>query len=422
MNSSKDFSSSLELGEHIITSKNLAKKIFAAELPEQVIRTIPAQSLYLAIKRNSLPSSAELIEIASLEQVRVILDLDLWKKSYFDEDNFWTWLSLPDESDGLEILQKILKCIDLKLISLIISRHVTHSFSEEATEQPPTPNSFTPDKGRTWININIEDNDKHFLLGRLLAMIFETNADLFYQLLSITATTTQSILEEESYTDKKRRLNSEGIPDDEIAYTINTPISTDQAKRMLSENNTKITVADISSIQPLIYDNSIVQPLASLIADYAVREELEIGITHVMNAAIVRWQIELNDYNELLLLSQKVKGTINIGLEKALTLKPGDVLTIYRAMGVENIFRLGLGELLNLRKKVLSIKNTIKDESLVEQSKMLIINYACQAFPEIPEFAKEKDIVSLNELSTTRCAFEHLHELEFVCNSNLSFG
>src|SRR4051812_29931238 len=148
----------------INTAQKLAKAIFKADVPEEYIRQIPAQSLYMAMKENGLESSAEIIEIATLEQCRLLLDFDVWEKDQFSEAQFWEWLALTDATNSLVIVQKLLKFVDLKLVALLIARYVDVKVLEEPTDEPPGPGSYTPDQGFTWIFINAEDSTQHFLL------------------------------------------------------------------------------------------------------------------------------------------------------------------------------------------------------------------------------------------------------------------
>ena len=175
-----------------VTSSSLAKAIYKAELPEKFVRELPAQSLYLVIKHNGLLSSADLVGMASLEQCRLLLDLDCWQGDSFDEENFWDWLALTDENSNLDLLKKLLHFVDYKLVALIIDRYVSVIIVEEGTDAAPGDGYYTPDRGRTWINVTNPDSTKQFLLNRFLALIFETQAELFYQLISIKNVATDS--------------------------------------------------------------------------------------------------------------------------------------------------------------------------------------------------------------------------------------
>ena len=150
--------------------------------------------------------------MASLEQCRLLSDFDLWNGDSLNEAALWEWLALTDEVESLELLQKLVKFVDLKLFAILFGKYIEVKIFDDPTEQPPGEGFHTPDRGATWIGIKTEDPDKHFLLARLLALIFESSAELFYQLISIVTVATASMLEEESYQERMKRLAAEGNP------------------------------------------------------------------------------------------------------------------------------------------------------------------------------------------------------------------
>ena len=414
MNSAND---SLEKLDITLTSRNLAKQIFAADLPEQYIKRIPAQTLYIALKRNGLQSSADLLEIASLEQCRLMIDFDCWQKSYFYEDNFWEWLALTTEGDDLALLQKMLKCFDLKIITLLIAKHVQYEFVEEPTDNPPGPGYFTPDKGRTWLSINIEDSDRHFLFGRLLALIFETDANLFYKLLSLSTTQTSTVLEEEAYLDKSKRLYAEGIPEYEIAAEVNNPANENSISAALKEvegKNGPAKIIDIQAVEPLIFDSSLTKLLSQLLQDMTIREDLENELTYIMNGAIVMWDTEFYEYERVMHLTDKVKGAINLGLEKCQELSNLSAIEIYKKIGLIKVYQLGLTQLKKLRTTVNEAKKVAK-ESLAPEIELIFAS-VIQPLPEMPVSLKEgyKSEDAGNSISANTAPIEHLSEIRRI--------
>ncbi|RIL07510.1 MAG: hypothetical protein DCC75_09955 [Proteobacteria bacterium] len=366
------------------TSKALAKAIFQAEVPEEFIRQLPPQSMLMVIKHNGLASSSDLVELATLEQCRLLIDFDCWRGDLFSEEAFWEWLSLSDDENGLRILQKIVKCIDLKLVSLLIARYVEVKTFENPTDTPPAPGFYTPDKGHSWILIKLEDPTKHFLLARMLALIFETNADLYYQLLSAPLVATESVLEEDSFQERNKRLSAEGVPDPEWAAAINQPLQIAQIKRALEESPKRPVIENISAVHPLIYDSSLDSPLGQLFGEQNRREVLESELTLLMNAAIVRFKIDFYDAAAVRLLSQKVKGALNIGLEIITAeTKCREAQSAYEALGLQKIYALGLGRLLSLRKQALDAKHKPDFEGS-DAWTQTVIEMLSNPFPDAP--------------------------------------
>lgn len=382
---------------HGMSLKTLASLLHKGELPDSALRSLPAQSLYMALRHNGVSSLATIVEAASLEQTRLLLDLDLWSRDRFQEENIWNWLSLDDEEQDFSLLQKILKAIDLKVISLLIIHYVEVRFFEEPTDRPPESAFYTPDQGYTWIKIKVEDPTRNFLLARFLALIFETDADLFYQLINVANSNTEAGVEEESFLDKQRRLGAEGIPDLELAAEINTPLTTARALESLKHLQQTKHRANARAIEPLVIGRISLQPLSSLVAEIADRETLDGELSQLMNSAIVHYGVPFFEQDEVLELVESVRGAINIGLQSCLEQSRLQALELYQNLGLRKLYTVGLNQLFQLRRLAKETEH-IKQAELTPTSPLaLVIAALCETFPRMPSFFKSA--VHFEELS-----------------------
>lgn len=342
------------------TSRGLLKAIFDSDNPEEITRSLPAQSLYLAVRQAGLSSSTDLLLLASVEQFRVLLDIDCWKRDSFNEDHFWEWLALGDDEDGLRLLQRVLQSLDLKLLGLLIARYVEVVTFDEPTDAPPAPGYYTPDRGYTWLNLKLEDPTRHYLLGRLLAMLFETSANLFYQILATPTVATESMLEEEAFGERSKRLSSEGIPEPSLAAEYHAPLPLPALHPLIVADTKTILSRDIPPIQPLVYDSSTPQPLGSLIEDSRLRDAIESELTFLMNAAVVHFGTDITDPANVVFLSEKVKGALNIGLQRVTALSSDPLSELIARIGCAPFYRHGLTYLIEIRSLSRRIQGVIE--------------------------------------------------------------
>jgi hypothetical protein len=331
------------------TSRELYKAIFEADAPEQMVRQLPVQSLFMVMKQVGLESCCDLISMASLEQCRLLTDLDLWHGDTLNEEALWQWLALTDEGDSLEILQKLLKCVDLKLVAILIGKYVETRTFDEPTDQPPGPGFHTPDKGSTWIGINVENENQHFLLARLLAMIFETNTELFYQLLATPSVATVSMLEEDSFQERTKRLAAEGVPEPEVAAAIHAPYSFNEALGDLHERRIEKVIEDVRPVEPLLYEARATKLFAELLRRVDDHEVIEMEFTYLLNGAVVRFGVDFAEHQRVLETCERIKGAINIALEKLVRDSDRTIGEVYQVLGLGKLYRLGLTEILSLR-------------------------------------------------------------------------
>lgn len=380
------------------TCRELYRAIYDSDAPEQIVRQLPSQSLFMVVKERGLESSADLLSMASLEQCRLMSDFDLWHGDSLNEENLWRWLAITDETDSLELLQKLVKFIDLKIIALLLSRYVEVKVFDEPTEQAPGPGFHTPDNGSTWIGIRTEDPDHHFLLARLLALIFESSAEVFYQLLATPGVATVSMLEEEAFSERTKRLAAEGIPEPEVAAAVHAPYSLAEAKQDIASRASAKVIEDIRSIEPLVYEARSTRLFAELLRQVADHESLEMEFTYIMNAAVVKWGVDFSEQAKVLELAEQVKGAINIALERLTTDGAMKVLDAYGALGLGKLYRLGLMELLSVRSKARKVPvESLEKIREADPVAFSVVACAREALPVMPLFLNEDGSVTEDE-------------------------
>lgn len=328
--------------------RSLVQAIFDSENPEHLAKSLPAQTLYSCIRSQGFESSTDLISIASNEQMKAFLDFDLWQGDTFLEENLIEWLSLDDDEGGLVLLQKVLKSLDLKLLAILICRWVNVLTYDQPNESPPGPGYYTPDMGYTWISVDQSDQKRHFVLSRFLALLFETSAETFYQVLSIPSVSTSTLLEEDSYNEKTSRLSAEGVPDKNWSAELIRGISFEK----LSANKNTPTTFDIQGNTGLISETRRgLQPLTSLWDKAKSIENLDSEMTLLLNAAIVRYNIPFFEIDQVKNIGSFVAGCINIGLERAIQSKKFDAMQAYENFQLTGLFQVGMFEVLEISKK-----------------------------------------------------------------------
>ena len=112
--------------------------------------------------------------------------------------------------------------------------------------------------------------------------------------------------------------------------------------------------------------------------------------TYIMNAAIVRWGIDFSNQESVLDLAERVKGAINIALERMTLGTSYSLKQVYEALGLGKLYRLGVTELMAIRTKArklpLEAVGTLRDSEPV-----LFGTVACarEAFPVMPVYLND---------------------------------
>ena len=373
----------------VVPGGRLLRAIRDANLSEETLRSLPAQTIYIACKAFDIASVGHVLEVITTEQYSTLLDFELWDGDSVSEERFWYWLeTINDLDDGLEHLSRFISSIDLHVLALIIFRFVECIVVEERTDQPPGPAYYTPDQGHTWLRLRLEDPGLVRLLGKLLALLHTTNPGLFYNLVINPNQMTPLELEEEAYAIKTRRLSDVGIPDYDIAAKLHAACSAQAiaARKKVPED---LDAPGVQPVLPLVYQQGSIEPLDSLFRELAASgtEELDGAIeelTLITNAAIIFYHVPFYEAEQVSELIGKVRGSINIGLQRLCELTDLTVQEVFREVRLQNAYKVGLFEIRELQRKASSIPQAVLDAAIEDQLSVDVVSYAREDFPELP--------------------------------------
>lgn len=100
------------------------KLILDAPAPEAVVQALSAAELYAIIEAAGLESSFEIFQLATPEQARVILDLDLWEEWSISVDKSVQWLEMI-LSAGSDYAARLFAQLDQELLMILLKKTLT---------------------------------------------------------------------------------------------------------------------------------------------------------------------------------------------------------------------------------------------------------------------------------------------------------
>jgi hypothetical protein len=224
------------------------------------------------------------------------------------------------------------------------------------------------------------------------------------------------MLEEESFQERTKRLAAEGVPEPEIAGMMHAPYSLLEARSDLQTGAERPIIENIRSIEPLVYESRATKLFAELMRRVSDHESLEMEFTYLMNAAVVRWGVDFSEQESVLMLAEKVKGAINLALERLVQATRKPVRELYDGLGLGKIYRLGMTELLSLRNAARKIE--LEKLQAKSDDRVVIATVACarEAFPEMPLFLNDDGTVTeeQGQLPSGQRAIESLRALQTI--------
>ena len=106
-----------------LEAKRRQDLIMSSEDRVAITRTLSGETLLYTIKEIGMTDAADLLALASRDQVRHIFDLDCWRKDHFDDKRLLDWLSTLQEGGEGKLTEWLLD-VDIEILVLLIQRHV----------------------------------------------------------------------------------------------------------------------------------------------------------------------------------------------------------------------------------------------------------------------------------------------------------
>lgn len=193
-----------------LDSKQHLKLIFDAPDPQKIVQGLRAAEIYTIIEDVGLENAFELFQMATPEQARVILDLDLWEEWSISIEETVKWLD-QILSAGNDYALSLLAQLDQELLMLFLKKTLTVGgglsdiiYSED----------FNGDWDHTFDEIfflKIVDTENCELILKLLELLYNENHRLYRSLMLGAENELLTELEDTAYQFRTARLEDEGV-------------------------------------------------------------------------------------------------------------------------------------------------------------------------------------------------------------------
>lgn len=176
------------------------------------IQSLPIEDLHRAIRVIGLEDSSEILALASGEQVRGMLDAEIWVKDQLDLERVDPWLTALMRG-GPEAMTDRLMALDDAVINWVVRRSIQviaiedpDSFDPPDTEYVVTPDNqmcvVFPDPGPRDLPVKV-----------FLDVLMRTAPEYCYNLMVFSSAALDSVLQEDAYRWRSGRMADRGYVD-----------------------------------------------------------------------------------------------------------------------------------------------------------------------------------------------------------------
>ena len=288
--------------------------------PAAAVAALSLPELYFLVKEVGLGEAGELVALATPEQLRGCLDMDIWDRDRLQFDAAVPWLQALVEA-GFEKLAEVWERLDPELSALILARTTRiydHTLEEAAPEDEERPMITTVDTFFTVV-ITAEREDEIRLVYRIIDDLYRGDMTLARHTLMSARSELTSELEEMSYRWRAGRMADLGYVDFYEALEVFRPIDPETI-RIGEETADPTQPADEGGVG---LPAPVIEPMAGTflgraleqVSDAAEAERLEAALVYLVNRVLSASRVQPGDEEAVRLASQHAAATVSLGLE-----------------------------------------------------------------------------------------------------------
>jgi Family of unknown function (DUF6178) len=305
-----------------------------------LIRSLPAEQLYLDIHAVGLGDATDVVQLASPAQFQAFVDLSAWRGDRLDHHALLSWIRAARGED-LTAFQAHVGGLDMELIESLLREHtIIHDLEEEPDLHVEGLTLDSADS-RYRVQFLAEKSVDQSALRALLMDFMAADALGLSRLLESARWALPSELEEVAYGFRNARLVDLGFPDAETARSLYAQVPLpkppeETATSALAKGKGRTDLL-ASALDALTEDE---------------RENLEDELRMVVNAVLVDERADPGDPLAIRGASERARDTLELGLEYLSGGSPGRAVEVVRASTSRHIFQVGFTLALQLKQRV----------------------------------------------------------------------
>lgn len=207
------------------------KVIRNSDVAREIVQGLPDEEVFFTLKGAEEGEALPLVALTTPDQLRFILDMELWAGDRLDGARARQWLEYI-LGCGEEKVIELLEHSDRELQTIMISKMVTLVPNEEGVTVPQGLASIMPDEFFTILSSVPEDTEN---LKLLLRIIRGWDRDRFYELLFDIYGRSGTEAEEEALRWRNSRLEEKGLLEFDEAIEIYAYIGEDEARALVEK-------------------------------------------------------------------------------------------------------------------------------------------------------------------------------------------
>ena len=316
-----------------------------SELADEIVVSMPDEEILLTFKGAGEETGLALIPHCSEEQLRFILDIDLWSEHAIDDERVLKWLDYFVTSGEKTVLDFVRTC-DVELVVVFLGKLIRLIPFDDAVEMGEELTSIVPDDIFIVQSLYPEETAT---IRLFLTTIMADDRNLYSELRYSTYRAIATEAEDEAYRWRNSRLEEKGILDYDEAARIYDSLSESEMQGLIGEeirpyyngaNDVQVPAfypLGLSGSRPLYYE------LLDGLEDSEVRNRIAGDASYVTNRLLIADGQTIGDVDATQTALSRLFSLANVGFLHLAEKSGMEPVKVLEAVCISNLFRVGLG-------------------------------------------------------------------------------
>lgn len=337
---------------HTLPARRKMELILDDPAPALLVHAFQPQELYWLVEEIGVTDAQELLTLASPDQCRFFLDMELWDKESFVPEKAWEWFGHLLEM-GEPRVAEIIPELDRELLLLFLKQAITvgGGIGDLINDEERL---FDWDHTFDELYFISYQEPRHAqLVGTLLDIIYRHYIYLYRELMEGVKHELFSEVEELAGQFRTGRLADLGFPDPLEAAALYAYLKPATFSPAMDKGDVIPTDSEQRLPVPVERDDSFLLRVLACVASEGIYQELN----YLVNTALVAEGAPFSDVSALQSVMERVYGCLNIALEELSGGDEGKGREIVTGEYLKRLFQLGFSMLLDLQRQAAAVKS-----------------------------------------------------------------
>ncbi len=338
--------------------------IIASPKAKEIVERLSFEEIFFVVKAYGETSALELLELTTPEQFEGFLDLECWSKDRPNLFQTHKWMAILMAMDDDQFIERMAK-IDRAFLISYFKKFFDVFKGEEAHEQfePDEMTAFLSHDRRYMVRFKRETPENPFVF-EVAQRIYRLDWQLFYQITEGIYWETETLVEEEAYENRTKRLQYAGFPEyyealDIFAYRDPERFKPHPKDRIYTPDDDGEPVEPPSFPVQLAPEDSLLVRAMKLL-DERKKKELQWEAVYLSNRYIVADRTDFSLIDNVRKSLVELHRIVNIGLESFAGDNPKVAAKLLTRFYLKDIFIKGNSLILSQKKAARAVLNSLK--------------------------------------------------------------